>query len=431
MAADERRVITEPLTKDPGTVPARLRSLVSVHTRNRELVPIARLRTRRTAISLVSADGAVLSEFSDDRVESTVLLEPVESNAWREWEIELVDGHRKLLDAADTELARLGHRPAALPSKLGRALGARYPAANPPAPCPERKGPASAVLLAYLHEQAEALKVHDPGVREGTPDAVHQLRVAARRMRSVLASFKTLTDKDAAQLLREELQWLAGTVGAARDLEVMRAHLAEVIVAEPPDLVTDPVKQHLADQLGAAYESAVADGLAALGSDRYFRLLNELDGFLASPPLAGPAHKNARGRIGRSVNAERRRLKAKVKSLYRASDAGTAAAALHEVRKSAKRLRYAAEASAPVFGKQALGIARAAEEIQTILGDHQDSIVFRDKLHALAAAPPGEGGDNGFTCGRLHALEQQRGAEAYDRFRQTWHISPPRRLHWK
>lgn len=431
VAADERREITEPLNEDPDTVPQRLRSLVLVHTRNQELVPVARLKTRRAAISLLSADGTVLAEFSDDRVESTILLEPVEAAAWREWEIELGEGKRKLLDVAETVLASLGHRPAQLPSKLGRALGDRYPANAPPAPSPGRKGPASEVLLAFIQEQVEALKKHDLGVRLETPDAVHQLRVAARRMRSVLASFRKLTDKATAQLLREELQWLAGTVGEARDLEVMRAHLGQELDAEPPDLLTEHAKQHLESALGDAYEAALAEGLAALDSDRYFRLLDALDGFLASPPLAGAAHKKAQGRIGRLVNAERRRLKGEVKTLRRSSEAETASAALHEVRKSAKRLRYAAEAAVPIFGKQAAKVARAAEEIQSILGEHQDSIIIREKLRSLAATLPGEAGGGSFTYGRLHALEQQRGAEARSRFHQTWRAAPPKRLRGK
>jgi CHAD domain-containing protein len=429
VAAGERREINEPLNKDPDCVPARLKDLVLAHTRNQELVAVAHLTTRRTAIPLIAADGTVLAEFSDDRVESRILLEPVDKAAWREWEIELIDGHRKLLEAADVVLARAGHLPAELPSKLARALGARYPAGTGPAPEPPRTGDASAVLLWYMNAQVEALKTHDPGVREGAPDAVHQLRVAARRMRSVLASFRKLTDKGTTQFLRGELKWLAGAVGAARDLEVMRTHLNDLISAERPDLISGPVKQHIDDQLGAAHEAALAEGLAAMTGDRYFRLLDALDDFLAYPPLGGPADKKAPGTIARLVNADRKRLRRAVKGLKEIPDDASPDAALHEVRKSAKRLRYAAEAALPIFRKRASRLARTAEEIQTILGDHQDSVVIREKLQSLAAES-GEGGNaNAFTYGRLHALEQLRGAEARKRFFRVWRKSPPKPLH--
>ncbi len=107
--------------------------------------------------------------------------------------------------------------------------------------------------------------------------------------------------------------------------------------------------------------------------------------------------------MGRLVSKQRKRLKKEVRALDAESSSPAEDAALHEVRKSAKRLRYAAEAAAPVFGKQATALARAAEEIQEILGDHHDSVVTRDLLRELAASDPGT---DAFTYGRLHALEQ-------------------------
>ena len=141
------------------------------------------------------------------------------------------------------------------------------------------------MLLSYLRQQVEALKKHDPGVRENAPDAVHQLRVAARRMRSVLATFRKLADPDVTGSLRSELQWLAGTVGEARDNEVMRARLLELIGAEPPELLLGPVAKNVEEHFDAAARRARAKGLAALKSSRYFRLLDSLDAFLADPPL--------------------------------------------------------------------------------------------------------------------------------------------------
>ena len=428
VAAGERQEFTVRFGKNPESVPRRLRRLMQVHTRDQDVVPVARLNTRRTTQRLFGVDGTALADFSDDRVDAQTLLEPQTHSTWREWEIELIEGPNRLLKGADALLAESGRHTSALPSKLARGLGEQYPAGCEPAPGPEPEGPASAVLLSYLGQQVEALKKHDPGVRENAPDSVHQLRVAARRMRSVLATFRKLADPDVTGSLRSELKWLAGTVGEARDNEVMRARLLELVAAEPPDLLLAPVARQIEEHFDAAGHDARAKGLAALKSARYFRLLDSLDAFLAEPPLTETAGMEALQTVGRLVSKQRKRLKKEVRALDGDSGSPAADAALHEVRKSAKRLRYAAEAAAPIFGKRATKVARAAEEIQETLGDHHDSVVTRELLRELAANHRGK---SAFTYGRLHALEQAAGEESRERFFRTWSSSPPEPLHWK
>ncbi|WCI09079.1 CHAD domain-containing protein [Arthrobacter sp. OVS8] len=144
--------------------------------------------------------------------------------------------------------------------------------------------------------------------------------------------------------------------------------------------------------------------------------------------VPGGPSADRKGREGRRpdggplVSKQRKRLKKEVRSLDAETSSPAEDAALHEVRKSAKRLRYAAEAAAPVFGKPASALARAAEEIQEILGDHHDSVVTRDLLRELAASGPGT---DAFTYGRLHSLEQQAGEESRGTFFRTWSSSPP------
>lgn len=430
VAAGTRREFGEALGSDPASVPRRLQQLVRVHTRDQDLVPVARLKTRRTVLRLFAADGTALAVFSDDRVDSQTLVEPRGKATWREWELELVNGPKRLLKAADTLLAATGHLPAALPSKLARGLGALYPPDSLPVPSPRRNGPASALLVSYMSQQIEALKTQDAGVREAAPDAVHQLRVAARRMRSALATFRDLTDPGTARLLRAELQWLAGAVGAARDTEVMRTRLLELIRAEPPELLMGPVAQQIQEHLGAASQAAHEAGLAALDSGRYFRLLDSLDSFVTDPPLSGTARKKALAAVGRLVTREGNRLRKAVHALDANSTTTPGDAALHDVRKSAKRLRYAADAARPIFRKRAIAVARAAEDIQEVLGEHQDSAVTRELLRELAAQAQAAGA-NAFSYGRLHALEQMRGEEARVRFFQRWGNSPPKPLNWK
>ena len=430
VTAGERREIGEPLGGDQDAVPELLRQLVLVHTRSHALVPVARIKTDRSSTPLYAADGAVLAHFSDDYVEAQSLLTPAEPSRWREWEIELADGPRQLLHEADMLLAAADVPLSALPSKLARALGSGYPGEPVAAPKPGRHGPAWDVALSYMIHQVRALKLHDPGVRADAPDAVHQLRVAARRLRSALATFRKLTDTTTAKVLRAELQWLAGAVGQARDTEVIRARLKDMIDAEPPELLIGSVGQEIEEYLGTVQQQGRAAGLAALDSDRYFRLLDSLDAFLAAPPLSASAQNEALETVGRLVSAEQKRLKKAVRAVDSATGQAAQNIALHEVRKSAKQLRYAAEAASPVFGKEAAALARAAEGIQEILGDFQDSVVTRETLLALAAQSEA-GGGNAFSYGRLHALEQLRGDQARARFYDVWQSSRPKRLNWQ
>jgi CHAD domain-containing protein len=279
-------------------------------------------------------------------------------------------------------------------------------------------------MLAYFRDQVRELKEQDPLVREDTHDAVHKMRVATRRMRSVLATYrKLLDDAETVKNLRDELKWLAGLLGEARDAEVMHARLKEMVGQEPSELVMGPVTRRVDLELGGAYQKAHEKALKALDGKRYFRLLDSLDALITAPHLSAlasePAHKVIPGMVERDV----KRLRAAVKEAKR-HPAGTGDhPALHEARKDGKRLRYAAEAAAPVNPKQAARLADAAHGVQKILGDHQDSVVTRQLLRRLGAEAFTLG-ENGFSYGRLHALEQTVALEAEAQFHRDWKKFP-------
>jgi CHAD domain-containing protein len=103
---------------------------------------------------------------------------------------------------------------------------------------------------------------------------------------------------------------------------------------------------------------------------------------------------------------------------------------LHEVRKAAKRARYSAEAVIPVSGRPAESFARAAKELQTLLGDHHDSVELRALLRRLAIQAHLEGQDT-FSYGRLHAIEQSRAERIEDRLPSAWdRVAARRRRRW-
>ncbi|WP_020389044.1 CYTH and CHAD domain-containing protein [Kribbella catacumbae] len=413
VSSGERLEIQHPLGRAVRKVPLQVVRAVRVHARDNELVPVVSLATRRIVHRLLDADGEVLAEISDDEVTSTV---DGESETWREWEVELVNGDTDLLEAAEPVLRAAGAKPASGPSKLARALGDRVPARDT-WELPNK--PTTADLFrAYAAEQVQAIHRRDPEVRRDLPDSVHKMRVATRRLRSALATYRPVVDREAGDQLRAELKWLAGELGGARDAEVLREHFSTAVDAQPVELVMGKVAGFIDTHLRTVYKAGRVQALAALESERYFRLLDALDELITNPPLTGETRKAAK-QLPELLDHDWKRMSKAVKRMEGAEDATTQDHELHEVRKASKRLRYAAESAVPVLADEATGLVSRAKEVQEVLGDHQDSVVARDLLRELAVQVYLDGG-NAFTFGRLHAAEEQRGEASRIAFLELW-----------
>ncbi|MFI7060604.1 CHAD domain-containing protein [Kribbella sp. NPDC050124] len=414
VSSGERLEVRHPLGRSTRVVPIAVLRTVRVHVRDRKVVPVVTLNTKRVVHRLLDANGKVLAELADDRVTATVA--DAEPDCWREWEVELVGGDRSLLEDAGKLLQSAGAQPASGPSKLARALGDRVPA--PTTWELPSKPRTSDLFRAYAGAQVQAIRERDPEVRRDIPDSVHKFRVATRRLRSALATYRPVLDREAGDQIRTELKWLAGELGVARDTEVQREHFAATVAEQPAELVMGRVAGRIDDYLRGVYKEGRAGALAALESERYFRLLDALDELIANPPLAGDDRK-AKKQIGDLLDHDWKRMR---KSVRRSKAAETSAERdheLHEVRKAAKRLRYAAESAVPVLGDDATDLAGRAEDVQEVLGAFQDSVVSRDLLRQLAVQVHLEGG-NAFTFGRLHAAEELRGAQSRDAFYTLW-----------
>lgn len=397
-----------PLGDSEAEVPEELVGRVRVHVRSCKLVPRAEIRTRRSVRRLVDADGRVLAELADDRVEARTRGGAPTIEQWREWELELVDADQGLLDLVEPLLLAAGARPARASSKLRRVLSESLPR-QAERPMVGPGSTAGELLLAYLAEQVSHLKEQDVALRGGDEEGVHQVRVGARRMRSVLATYRPLLPRAVTDELREELRWLGGSLGAARDASVLRAHLEAVLEDQPDTLVVGPVRRRVADTLEDAYRTGRDRGLEALDSPRYLTLVDRLDELVGAPPFLDAADAAAVDLVPDLLRADLKRLRRRHGDLRDAPSPEEGEHALHEVRKAAKRLRYAAESSRPVLGKRADKLARRAEAIQELLGEHQDSVVAREWLVRLAAEATAAG-ESSFTYGRLHALEESRAA---------------------
>jgi CHAD domain-containing protein len=281
-----------------------------------------------------------------------------------------------------------------------------------------RDASAAVVLRHRLADQLDAL--HEQGRRvQGQEDgSVHAMRIAARRLRSALTTFGPVLEGEAPDAVREELRWLGQELSPARDAQVLRERLLAMLEAQPAELVLGPVASRIDDGLRDAERRGRERALRALEDERSVRLLETLDVLGLEPPLAGRAQEPARdvlpGLLRRDLDRLRRAVEAAERSEGRERDL-----ALHEARKKAKRLRYAAETAAPVLGKRADKLVRRATAIQRALGEHQDSVVSRALLREYGARARGEA-ENGFTFGRLHALEEARGEAAVRDFEVAW-----------
>ncbi|MFY9349206.1 CYTH and CHAD domain-containing protein [Sphingobium sp.] len=213
------------------------------------------------------------------------------------------------------------------------------------------------------------------------PDALHQVRVAVRRMRSALALFRPALDRDAAAPIVAELRWLAATLGEARDIDVLVATL-------------DPGDPRRA-RLEAVQQEAHERVLAWLRSARLRALLLDLVEWLATGPLRpDQADRPAAPLAAARLRKLRRRVAKGGRRLERQTDE-----ARHDVRKAAKKLRYGAEFFAGLFDRKRQQRRRktflaALERLQAQLGQLNDRASAPATLarYGLDPAPPAPDG---------------------------------------
>lgn len=159
-------------------------------------------------------------------------------------------------------------------------------------------------------------------------------------------------------------------------------------------------------------------------------LLDGLDALLAEPPLTPLAGQPAGQVLPACVRKDWKRLRHKASAADTAGTPEQRVALLHEVRKAAKRLRYAATSAAPVRVKPAKHLAKAAKRVQTVLGEHQDAAVTRQLVRDVAAQAD-VAGESTFTYGRLDAQVQAQTGDTESSYERAWsRLDRPRLRRW-
>jgi CHAD domain-containing protein len=414
----------------PKKPPEAAVAVVRAYVRRSELIPVARLSTIRRRVRLTDAHGTRLAEVVDDEV--SVRDGRRVAARFREIEVEVPDdsaarpagaaGAANGLSVLDPLVSRLRGAGAGAPDptpKHVRALGPR--AMEPPEVAPQAVLPDAIgkdVIRSVLAQSVASLLRHDPIVRTGgDPEAVHQARVAIRTLRSNLRTFGPLLVPEWTEPLRTELGWLGLALGAVRDREVLLERLRGRATSLPHG-----------DQRAAASLLGVLDReieelrhklIVDLDSARYVELIERLVAAALAPATLLDADQPARNVLPKLAGGPWRRLRSAVRQLPE----NPTDPELHRIRILAKRARYAAEAVQVVAGPVATNFARAAAKLQTVLGEHQDSVTAQAWLRGARAS-----GRRAFAAGELIAMEHVAAGEARAKWPKVWKALDRKRL---
>jgi len=264
------------------------------------------------------------------------------------------------------------------------------------------------------HNGLRQLAANETGVRDGHPEAVHQMRVGLRRIRAAMSLFRDIVKGTESERVKQEFKWLAGTLGPARDLDVFVADVLLPLSKEHPDHAgLSGIRRDVDAQRLRAY----ADVVAACGSDRYQDVLLDTMEWIESGPWRTNDDPLLRARRERPVTAlaadelsRRRRKIIKVGKNLRDGSAEER----HELRICGKKLRYAVEFFADLFpGKRNArrrdAMLMALKDLQDALGGLNDIATREELAKKIAAQGSGDeqvARDRAFAAGMIAGREQ-------------------------
>lgn len=428
----DRRELTEALTdaapdaivRSPGSVGTRVHAVAGAHalqalfsvstTRQRFAV---RRQENNEDLGEITLDATVFSRPDGEPQASTQLVE-VESHTNERQPLEglvKVLSHECALSSATDSKYALGLRSMGLALPPSGELGPDLIDASMPV---------DQIAFAMLRRHLSRWIAHEPGARLGEdPEELHDMRVAGRRLDASLALFAPYLPA-ALPRMRARLKALVEALGSVRDLDVQ---LTRFETFQRELAATDrSTLQPLKNLLDAERTQARIRMLRMLDSPKTEKWLARLKVELLKPTAARTRvdHEPIVAAAPMLVRARHRKLRKAVSRL-------TAESSLedyHAARGRIKKLRYAIESVAAIYGKPADALLRSLRRLQDPLGEQQDAHVTLTRLQALAhqakAALPAE---TLFLMGRMaesHAAAGARGREdfekRYPKLRKRW-----------
>ncbi|MFD4367196.1 CHAD domain-containing protein [Rhodococcus sp. NPDC058521] len=421
VSEDSRMELHLPDSVGTEEAPAALAGLLAAVTGGAELTPLALVGTDRERHRLHDSAGRVLVEVVLDLVVAAVPESDRDGNVWREVEVEQIAGDTGLLDSVEARLLASGMTRSAYPSKLHRAVGSlsrvstvKHSSSDP-----------RAALSVYLGTQTRAMQLADIALRRDLPGAVHDLRVAARRLRSALRVHgDTIDDHALVDTAIEDLRWVGRRLGEVRDVEVQRERLVALAgtTADVPDRaeVAGVIEPYF-DELAARARQVATD---TMSSARYLNVFDTLAALRANLESSGADRKRSDRRAARenaygAVAHLARKVNSRLRAASKEGDPTKRGELLHHARKGVKRLRYAVEVLEPLRTGKTNRAVHGYKGLQELLGEHQDSMVARRHLVAMTSGTD-RSASIGFGLGLMYAREVARGDGDKSELSRSW-----------
>ncbi|KQQ45282.1 CHAD/CYTH domain-containing protein [Duganella sp. Leaf126] len=267
-------------------------------------------------------------------------------------------------------------------------------------------------LQAILGNCLQHIQHNEQAVIDGDdPETLHQMRVGLRRMRSALKLFGDAAPCPPA--LADDIAWLNGELGAARDADVLLTDTLPLVQANPGGKNGLMALQQLALSAAQAHRSAAAQ---ALRSPRYTQLLLRLGLWMQHLPTDVPDAPLA----GFAKTTLQRLHKRLLKRARRMDEADPAS--IHATRIAAKRARYALQFFQALYREKPVRqYLKVLAAIQSALGQHNDLVVAETLLRDLAERHPEALDAISFARGYLQGLQAREPVDL-DAIRNSLHL---------
>jgi inorganic triphosphatase YgiF len=345
------------------------------------LEPVFRTDVQRTRLSVAPVAGAKVElAFDDGTVTAGEAGEPL-----NELELELKGGDEDALFRLGLDLLQVAPLALVNESKAERGWRLRdgvQPKARKPRAVVLDPGMAVHEAFARLSSDVldDLLLNQSAALRGDEMEGIHQMRVGIRRLRSLLVLFERFVEPHAAGRFEDELRRLGRVLGEARDWDVFLAESLPAVIETGADLKTiEPLRAAAEERRHAAHQAAKK----AVQEPSFTRFVLAFRAWCGSPEAAVPGRVGDRP-LGALAPDMLDRLARKVDKRLVAADPDEPTT-LHELRKSAKKLRYALEYLDSLYGATNERYYKRCSALQKKLGVLNDFFMLQQLTEELTA----------------------------------------------